>query len=110
MVVIRDVNEPSAMVLWMAMLWLKCTELIPVVKEQLEAATGELVRESRKTDLDMYLSVVDVELKKAEEKLKEYKYVVHGSCRHRSTASSSLKRCCPLSGAALVHKYCRRSQ
>ena len=69
---IRDVDEPSAMVLWLAMLWLKYTELIPVVREQLEAATKELVRGSRKTDLDMYLSVVDVELRKAEEALKEY--------------------------------------
>jgi len=69
---IRDVDEPSAMVLWLAMLWLKYTELIPVVREQLEAATKELVLGSRKVDLDMYLSVVDVELKKAEEKLKQH--------------------------------------
>jgi hypothetical protein len=69
---IRDVDNPSAMVLWLAMLWLKYTELTPVVKEQLEAATKELVRGSRKTDLDMYLALVGVELKKAEEKLMEH--------------------------------------
>ena len=69
---IRDVDSPLAMVLWLAILWMKYTELIPVVKEQLEAATKEVVQGSRKTDLDMYLSVMDVESKKAEEKLKEY--------------------------------------
>ena len=69
---IRDVDEPSAIVLWLAMLWLKYTELIPVVREQLEAATKEVVRGSRKTDLDMYLSLMDSESKKAEEKLKEH--------------------------------------
>ena len=69
---IRDVDYPPAMVLWLAMLWLKYAELIPVVREQLETATKELVRGSRKCDLDMYLSVVDAEWKKAEEKLAEY--------------------------------------
>lgn len=64
---IRDVDEPSTMVLWFAMLWLKHTELVPVVREQLEATTMELVRGSRKADLDMYLSVADVELEKTEE-------------------------------------------
>lgn len=68
---IRDVDEPSAMVLWLAMLWLKYTELIPVVREQLEAATREVVRGSRKTDLDMYVSLMESESRKAEEKLKE---------------------------------------
>jgi len=82
----------------MAMLWLKCTELIPVVKEQLEAATGELVRGTpRKTDLDMYLSVESstdpavIELGKID-CLKQSKEML-----------SSI-------GAALVHKCCRRSQ
>ena len=69
---IRDVDSPPAMVLWLAILWLKYTELIPVVKEKLEAATKEVVQGSRKTDLDMYLSVMDSELKKAEEGLKEH--------------------------------------
>jgi len=68
---IRDVDEPSAMVLWLAVLWLKYGELIPVVREQLEAATRELVQGARRTDLDMYLSLVESELKKAEEKMKE---------------------------------------
>ena len=69
---IRDVDSPPAMVLWLAILWMKYTELIPVVREQLEAATKEVAQGRRKTDLDMYLSVMDSELKKAEEKLKEY--------------------------------------
>jgi len=69
---IRDVEYPLAMVLWLALLWLKYTELIPTVREQLEAATKELVRGSRKTDLDMYQLVVEAELRKAEEKLGNY--------------------------------------
>jgi hypothetical protein len=70
--VIRDVDSPLAMVLWLAILWMKYTELIPMVREQLEAATKEVAQGKRKTDLDMYLSVADVGLKNAEEKLKEY--------------------------------------
>ena len=69
---IRDVDNPAAIVLWLAILWMKYTELIPVVREQLEAATKELVQGNKRTYLDMYLSVVDAELKKAEEKLKGY--------------------------------------
>ena len=69
---IRDVGMPAAPVLWLAILWLKYTELIPVVKEQLEAATRELVRGNKKTNLDMYFSLADAELKKAEGKLDEY--------------------------------------
>lgn len=69
---IRDVDAPPAMVLWLAMLRLNYTELIPAVREQLEASTKELIRGSRKTDLDMYLSVVEAESKKAEGKLKEH--------------------------------------
>lgn len=69
---IRGVDNPAAIVLWIAILWMKYTELIPVVKEQLETATKEFVQGGRKTYLDMYLSLVDVESKKAEEKLKEY--------------------------------------
>ena len=69
---IRDVDNPVAMVLWLALLWLKYTELIPEVREQLESATKEVVRGRRKSDLDMYLAVMDSERKKAEEKLGKY--------------------------------------
>ena len=51
-------DKPSAIVLWLAMLWLKYTEPIPVVREQLGAATEELVRGSRKTDLDIGLEPI----------------------------------------------------
>ena len=69
---IREVDQPSAIVLWLALLWVKYTELVPVVREQLEAASKEVAQGSRKSDLDMYLAVMDSELKKAGEKLKEH--------------------------------------
>lgn len=53
-----------AVVLWLAVLWLKYKELIPEVQEQLETVTKEIA-ESRGADLDMYLSLMDYELKKA---------------------------------------------
>ena len=65
--VIKKVENPAAIVLWLALLWLKYKELIPQVREQLEAATKEVAQGRRKTDLDMYLSVIDSELRKAEE-------------------------------------------
>ena len=69
---IREVDNPTAIMLWLAILWLKYTELIPAVKEQLEAATSVLARSNNKSNLDQYISLVGEELKKAEEKLKEY--------------------------------------
>jgi hypothetical protein len=69
---ISEVDNPAAMVLWLAILWLKYKELIPEVQEQLEAATKEVARGSRRADLDMYLSVVDSESKKAEDALFQY--------------------------------------
>ena len=68
----REVDNPAASVLWLAILWLKYTELVPAVKEQLEAATKELVRSSNKADMDLYIALVGAELKKAEEKLTKY--------------------------------------
>jgi hypothetical protein len=70
--VVRAVDDPSAMVLWLAILWLKYKELIPQVQEQLETATKELAQGRRRANLDMYLSVIDGELRKAEDALMQY--------------------------------------
>ena len=70
--VIRNVENPAAMVLWLAILWLKYQELTPVVREQLETATREASQGGKKADLNMYLSVMDSELAKAEDTLTRY--------------------------------------
>jgi len=69
---IKNVDNPAAMVLWLAILWLKHKELIPEVREQLETVTKEVAQGRRRTDLDMYLSVMDSELRKAEDALTQY--------------------------------------
>jgi len=68
---IKRTENPTAMVLWPAILWLKYKELIPEVREQLETATKEAGR-GRRTDQDMYLSVMDSELRRAEDVLNQY--------------------------------------
>jgi len=69
---IANVENPAALVLWLAILWLKYKELIPQVQEQLETATREVAQGRRKTDLDMYLSLMDSELRKAQDALTQY--------------------------------------
>ena len=69
---ISEVGNPAAMVLWLAILWLKYKELIPEVREQLETVTKEVAQGSRRTDLDMYLSVMDSELGKATDALTQH--------------------------------------
>ena len=56
---IREVGNETAMVLWLAILWLKYKWLLPEVREQLETVTKEVAQGNRRTDLDMYLPVVD---------------------------------------------------
>ena len=68
-IAISEVKSPAAMVLWLAILWLKYKELIPEVQAQVESFTKEVAQDSRRTDLDVYLSVMDSELKKAEDAL-----------------------------------------
>ena len=60
---IPSVGSPPARVLWLAILWLRCEELTPEVREKLETATGEISR----ADLEVCLSVVEVELGKVED-------------------------------------------
>ena len=69
---ISEVENPAAMVLWLAVLWLKYNELVPAVREQLETATKRVAQGNRRTDLEMYLSVMNTELKKAEDALAQY--------------------------------------
>ena len=66
---IKKVDSPDALVLWLNILWLKYTELIPQVREQLETVTKEFAQGNRKADLDGCLSVMDSELRKAEDAL-----------------------------------------
>ena len=70
--VIRNVENPDVLVIWLKILWLKYKELIPRVREQLETVTKEVAQGRRRMDLDMYLSVMDSELRKAEEALTQY--------------------------------------
>ena len=69
---IRNVENSSAMTLWMGILWFKYKELIPRVREQLETATKEVAQGRRRTDLEMYLSGIDKELMDAENALTQY--------------------------------------
>jgi len=58
--------------LWLKILWVRYQELIPQVRGQLEAVTKEFAQGSRKTDLDGCLSVMNSELRKAEDGLTQY--------------------------------------
>jgi len=69
---IANVENPAAMVLWLAILWLKYKESIPQVQEQLGTVPKEVAQGRRRTDLDMYLSVMDSKLRKAEDALTRY--------------------------------------
>jgi hypothetical protein len=66
-----DVEDSYVGVLWSTILWLKYKELIPEVRERLEKVTIEAVQ-SRRTDVEMHLSVMDSQLESAEEELDEY--------------------------------------
>jgi hypothetical protein len=68
---ISGVGNPAAILLWLAILWLRWKELTPEVREQLEVVTKEIAQ-SRSADLNMYVSVMDVEVKKTEEALKKH--------------------------------------
>ena len=63
---IRRTRNSIAMTLWPAILWLKYEQLIPEVRGQLETITKEAVQ-GRETDPDVYLSVMESELRKAED-------------------------------------------
>ena len=69
---ISEVVNPAAMVLWSTILWLKYKELIPEVREQLEAITKKAAQSDRRGDLDMYLRSINSELEKATGMLEQY--------------------------------------
>ena len=68
----NSITQVMRTVVWLAILWLKYKELIPEVQEQLEAVRKEVAQGRRRTDLDMYLSVMDSELRKAKDVLTQY--------------------------------------
>ena len=74
---VRNVANPRATVLWVEILWFKYDELIPEVRERLEAVTMDIARNERGTHLGTsqshigkYLSNTNSELKKAEDALR----------------------------------------
>ena len=69
---IKNISNLAMMVLCLAIVWLKYKELIPQVQEQLEMVTKEVAQGRRRLDLDMYLLVMDQELRKAEDVLAQY--------------------------------------
>ena len=66
---IRNVKNPDASFHWLAISWQKYGELIPKVQAQLVAVTKEVAQGERRKDLDVYLSTIDSELRRAEEVL-----------------------------------------
>ena len=68
---IKRTGNPIAMTLWPTILWLKYKELMPGVREQLETITKEAAWDGG-TDLDMYLSAIDAELRRAEDASSQY--------------------------------------
>ena len=69
---ISQVDNPVAMFFWLEILWLEYSELTPEVRERLEEATKEVSQGAKRTDLDVYLSVIDSESEKAESALAGY--------------------------------------
>ena len=66
---IPNVGSPGARALWVSILWLRCGELTPEVREKLETATGEI---STLADRELCQSTVRAELWKTEEKWLRY--------------------------------------
>jgi hypothetical protein len=62
---ISKVENNHAVVLWLAILWLKYKELSPEVRSQLKTAT----KDAQKWDFDRYLSLIETELGTAEHAL-----------------------------------------
>jgi len=68
---IKNSGNPVAMTLWPTILWSKYKELTPGVREQLETITKEAARDGG-TDLDIYLSAMDTETRRAEDASNQY--------------------------------------
>jgi hypothetical protein len=70
--VIRGVKNPCAMQLWLSVLWVKYTELIPQVQEQLETATKEIAQDSTRSDLEVSISIIISQLDRTKDGLTQY--------------------------------------
>ena len=81
---ISEMGDPAAMSRWLAILWVKYTELIPQVREQSETVTKEVTQGDRATDFDIYLSAIDSGLNKVRDSLARYRPV------HRPPAAVAL--------------------
>ena len=69
---IRNMESPDVMIFWLAILCWKYEELIPEVQEQLETVVKEVVPGDSRTYLDVCLSTMNLELKKAKDALQQY--------------------------------------
>jgi len=66
---IREVSKLAVTAPWLVVLLLKYKESIPEVWKQLETVMKEVAQGMRRVDLGMHLSVIDSELRKAEDTL-----------------------------------------
>ena len=69
---IRNMENLDVMISWLAILCWKYEELVREVQEQLETVVKENVRGDSRTYLDVCLSAVNSELKKAKDALQQY--------------------------------------
>ena len=65
---VLESENPDVRAPWLKILWLKREELIPEVRQLLEKVTEEVAK-SREMEIDTYLSVVESELERFENKL-----------------------------------------
>ena len=71
--IIKNLENPDVMVQWLVILCWRYEELIPQVREQLDAAVKEVVQGDGRTYLDVCLSVVDSGLKDAKDTLQDHR-------------------------------------
>ena len=68
--VILQVGDADGVAAWLKILWLRYGKLVPEVQEKLEAASKKIAQ-TRRSALDVYLSAVDSELRKAKDASEE---------------------------------------
>ena len=66
---VNDVGNPRASFLWLEILWLKYGELNPLIREQLETATNDVLQGGGRADLEVYMAVIDLQLQQAQDLL-----------------------------------------
>ena len=69
---IANTANPTAMDLWLAVVWLKYKGLVPQAQERLGAVTEEVSQGRGRANTHMHLSGASSELRKAEDVLTQY--------------------------------------